>query len=332
MINNLNGAENTATGANALVNNTDGTGNTADGFVAGYDNTTGSYNTFLGYNSGRGIVDGSNNTIVGANVNGASNLSNNIILGDGGGNIRAQHDGTNWTLTGGLIASGLRYPTFDGTPNQVLSTDGSGNMAWSNSFSKDLLISPLFNNVAIGYVAGTGGQGDHSIAIGSNVAQGAQAERAVAIGYAAGQYDQGLNSVAIGSFAGNNNQAANSIVLNATGNSLNAPTTGLFIDPIRSSINDKVLYYNETTKEITYGAATASIMEVADEFSASAAQTDFTLTQPPSANSKVKMYINGIRISNTAYSISGNTLSYTAASNGGYIISNNDRLQFDYYY
>jgi hypothetical protein len=106
--------------------------------------------------------------------------------------------------------------------------------------------------IAIGYVAGSGGQGDHSIAIGSNVAQGAQAEGAVAIGYAAGQYSQGINSVALGAFAGNNSQAANSIVLNATGLSLNPTTTGLFIDPISNNNTSNFLFYNTTTKEITY--------------------------------------------------------------------------------
>jgi hypothetical protein len=29
--------------------------------------------------------------------------------------------------------AGLKYPTTDGSANQVISTDGSGNLAWSNS-------------------------------------------------------------------------------------------------------------------------------------------------------------------------------------------------------
>jgi GH18 family chitinase len=77
---------------------------------------------------------------------------------------------------------------------------------------------------------------------------------------------------------------------------------------------------------------TALVREVADEFSADAAQTDFILTQIPSVNSKVKMYINGIRISNTAYTISGDTLTYNPTNNGGYALSEDDRIQFDYYY
>ena len=75
-----------------------------------------------------------------------------------------------------------------------------------------------------------------------------------------------------------------------------------------------------------------SVREVADEFSSSAGQTSFTLSQAPNANSKVKMYINGVRISNTAYSVSTSTLTYTPSNNGGYSLTAGDRIQFDYYY
>jgi hypothetical protein len=75
---------------------------------------------------------------------------------------------------------------------------------------------------------------------------------------------------------------------------------------------------------------TASVNEAADEFSAAVSQTSFILTQTPATTSKVKMYINGIRISNTAYSISGTTLTYIPSNNGSYALSANDRIQFDY--
>jgi len=75
-----------------------------------------------------------------------------------------------------------------------------------------------------------------------------------------------------------------------------------------------------------------AIREVADEFSATAAQTSFTLSQIPSLNSKVKMYINGIRISNTAYSVSGATLTYIPAGNGNFSLMTGDRIQLDFYY
>lgn len=74
------------------------------------------------------------------------------------------------------------------------------------------------------------------------------------------------------------------------------------------------------------------IREAADEFTATAAQTSYTLSQTPSATSKVKMYINGIRISNTAYSVAGATLTYNPANNGSYVLVEGDRIQFDYSY
>ena len=61
-------------------------------------------------------------------------------------------------------------------------------------------------------------------------------------------------------------------------------------------------------------------------------QTSFTLLHIPISTSKVKMYINGIRISNSAYSVSGTTVSYNAVNNGAYDLTLNDRIQFDYQY
>jgi hypothetical protein len=81
-------------------------------------------------------------------------------------------------------------------------------------------------------------------------------------------------------------------------------------------------------------AGAANVREIADEFSATANQTTFTLTQMPSTNSKVKMYVNGIRISNTAYTYTstGTSLTYDSANNGGYVLTVSDRIQFDYFY
>ena len=74
------------------------------------------------------------------------------------------------------------------------------------------------------------------------------------------------------------------------------------------------------------------VREVSDEFTATLSQVSFILTNTPSANSKVKMFINGIRISNTAYSTSTNTLTYNPTNNGSYSLAVGDRVQFDYYY
>jgi hypothetical protein len=64
----------------------------------------------------------------------------------------------------------------------------------------------------------------------------------------------------------------------------------------------------------------------------SANQTTFTLTYAPPTSVKIWMFINGVRTNNNAYSVSGTTVTYTPASNGGYAITSSDRIQFDYTY
>lgn len=97
---NTTGNNNTATGCFALDSNTTGNNNTASGLLCLLSNTTGSLNVAMGYNTGDGITTGSGNTILGAQVSGlAANLTNNIILANGTGAIKGQHDGTSWTFT-----------------------------------------------------------------------------------------------------------------------------------------------------------------------------------------------------------------------------------------
>jgi hypothetical protein len=111
------------------------------------------------------------------------------------------------------------------------------------------------NSVAIGSYAAFESQGNSAVAIGSGAGQSAQGQTAVAIGLNAGQSNQGQAAVAIGQGAGTTNQASNSIVINASGSTLNASTTGLFAAPLRNLSTSQGLYYNTTTKEITYDTA-----------------------------------------------------------------------------
>jgi hypothetical protein len=116
--------------------------------------------------------------------------------------------------------------------------------------------------------------------------------------------------------------AANGVLI---GNATSAVTT------VTPSTNGNVLTSNGTNW-VSSTPSVSLIREVVNEFSASTSQTSFTLTQTPSVNSKVKMYINGVRISNSAYSVSGTTLTYNPTNNGAYSLTASDRIQFDYYY
>jgi hypothetical protein len=119
--------------------------------------------------------------------------------------------------------------------------------------------------------------------------------------------------------------------LHVVGNILSTGTltAGNVTYPSTHGSNGQVL---STSGSGTLTWLSIAVREVADQFSATTSQTSFTLTQAPHSNSKVKMFINGVRISNTAYTCSGTTLTYNPTNNGSYSLTAGDRIQFDYYY
>jgi hypothetical protein len=155
-----NGDFNTGVGSDVMSIITTGNNNTVLGSYAGKSISSGSQNTYIGSftgsgmsgsnniligsnkasnnNIGTGITTGSNNTIIGSGLRSLpATLSNNVILADGDGNIRAQHNGTTgWTL--GTISSGTWSGTTisaakggtgltsPGASGNVLTSDGTG--------------------------------------------------------------------------------------------------------------------------------------------------------------------------------------------------------------
>lgn len=92
-----------AFGSSSLAALTYGYQNSGFGADTGKELVSGVANTLVGFAAGRGITIGSYNTIIGANIaNQAAGLVSNIIIANGTGAIKAQHDGSNWTLTGGI--------------------------------------------------------------------------------------------------------------------------------------------------------------------------------------------------------------------------------------
>lgn len=206
---------------------------TGPGSGTGYASPSTDNNSAIGYNSGRGIISGSGNSIFGANVTGLpANLTNNIILANGTGAIKAQHDGTNWTMAGNISASGLVNNLYlglgPGSNNSIsvavgvgslgLNTTGSFNTALgytalrSNTGGYDntavgssaLEGNTIGNyNTAIGQAAGaTMTSGSGNTAIGFNTAAGSTGSNNTAIGVSAGTYGVGLtNTTAIGAGA-----------------------------------------------------------------------------------------------------------------------------------
>ncbi|QOG00556.1 collagen-like protein [Flavobacterium sp. MDT1-60] len=72
------------------------------------------------------------------------------------------------------------------------------------------------------------------------------------------------------------------------------------------------------------------LTQAIDEFTAMAGQSSFTLAAMPSSLSKVKFYINGVRIDKDALTINGSVVSYNPTNNGSYALMANDNVIIDY--
>lgn len=69
-----------------------------------------------------------------------------------------------------------------------------------------------------------------------------------------------------------------------------------------------------------------------DQFIATTNQLTFTLTQTPVSNSKIQMFINGVRVDKNAYTVNSRIVTYTPANNSAFELVADDRIQFDYEY
>jgi hypothetical protein len=272
-----------------------------------------------GITIGRGVGNDGQNTVVGRDALGTGTGTKNTAIGYG---ALKDYAGTSFDNN-----------TSVGYYNMVRLTTGSGNTSVgaesmlylltgssNTSIGNQSLINTLGNNnIGVGKGSGstiTTGSNNTIIGTDANVLS-----------------DDQVNSIAIGfeavASADNTIQLGNeNITLVNTSGSITSGgvITGTSIVKVGGTSSQ----YLMADGSVSDGPA--PVREVADEFSATASQTSFTLAQEPSVNSKVKMYINGIRISNTAYSVSGSTLTYVPANNGGYALSLGDRIQFDYYY
>lgn len=145
------GGGNSTIGAQSLIAATTAVNNTTIGALSLQQVTTGSSNVSVGASTGAGITTGSGNTILGANVTGlAPALTNNIILSDGTGTIRARYEGA-WYFSGSLNAAGyntvsdLRYKDII---SRTPSSDGIDMILYT--WKKELNIDTLIH---YGYVA-----------------------------------------------------------------------------------------------------------------------------------------------------------------------------------
>ena len=198
---NSTGANNTGVGYQSLQNNSTGNNNTSHGYRSLYTNATGTNNTAIGYQSDVAANNLTNATAIG---NGAIvSASNSIQLGNG--------SVTDVKTSGTLTAGAVTYPKVHGTANQVLSTTGSGTLAWTTIASgadASTLTGTLpiakggTGETTLAGVKNTLGLTSSKLSIGSDAGLTNQGNNAIALGYNAGKTDQGASSIAIGYLAG----------------------------------------------------------------------------------------------------------------------------------
>jgi hypothetical protein len=99
--------------------------NVGVGTNAGLSLTSGAINTLVGFSAGSAITTGGGNTLIGRYA-GTAALTNNVVLSDGGGNIKLQIN------ENGAVGVGTT-PTY-GTAGQVLKSAGTAAApAWSSA-------------------------------------------------------------------------------------------------------------------------------------------------------------------------------------------------------
>ena len=295
---------NTALGSATLSSNI-GTKNTAIGSSSLASNVVGDENTAVGYQALINNTTGDGNTASGIyslklNINGDFNTAS------GYGSLQNNTDGG--------------YNTASGMSSLQSNTSGYANTAVGYQALKYNTTGN--SNAAYGYSSGsTITTGKNNTFIGTNA------------NATAGNFNQ-VNSTAIGYGAtvatDNTVQLGNNFITNVI--TAGKITAGTITYPNTDGAAGKVLMTNGSGT-LSWGTAAATVTEVADESTAMASQTSFTLSQTPSTNSKVKMYVNGVRLSNTAYTVNLTTkvVTYNPTSNGGFAFVGTERIQFDYY-
>ena len=129
------GIQNIGIGFQALENVTNGRGNVVMGHEALKTITTGRDNTSIGWNAGFLAANSSTGNVFLGRCAGPSTsqtLSNKLFIHNTQGSplICGDFSDMQLNINGCLTASGIIYPTADGTANQVLVTDGNGRLSF----------------------------------------------------------------------------------------------------------------------------------------------------------------------------------------------------------
>lgn len=132
------GIQNIGIGFQSLENVTDGRGNTVIGHEALKSINRGRDNVAVGWNAGFLAANSSTGNVFLGRCAGPSiseTLSNKLFIHNTQGSplICGDFSDMQISINGALTASGIIYPTADGTANQVLKTDGNGRLSFGLS-------------------------------------------------------------------------------------------------------------------------------------------------------------------------------------------------------
>ena len=274
----------------------------------------------VGVGAGGGV---GGNTAVGYNVLSANDSG-------GGANTAVGHEAMATTTNG-------RWNAALGASALYSNTTGSNNMAAgfaalnANTIGGDNTASgyyALFNNTTGASNAALGSNalqanttGHYNTALGTNADVSAgNLENATAIGSKAIATQS--NMVQIGN---------NSVTLVRTNGAIQA---GAVTYPSTDGSSGQVLTTdgsgNLSWQNATPNMPTSNtIREAADEFKLTGGSTVFTLSQTPAFGAKVKVFVNGLRVSNGFYSVSGQSLTCNSTS---LVLKAGDLVQIDYFY
>ncbi|BAO74536.1 beta strand repeat-containing protein [Winogradskyella sp. PG-2] len=244
---NLIGSFNIANGYYALNLNTEGNSNIAIGTQSQYSNITGDYNVAYGAQSLYGNSTGSYNIALGYRAGYNETGSNRLYIENSSSAfplIYGEFDTDLLRINGTLdINNAYQFPTADGTVNQIMQTDGAGNVTWANAVINEI------NDLTDAKSDNDGSENGSSIflGIGAGINDDSSDNRNIGIGY------QSLNLTNIG----DNNVAFDyqSLINNSTGSNNIAIGYETLNNNITGSSNIAIGFqagYNETGSNRLY--------------------------------------------------------------------------------
>ncbi|MEY4986608.1 MAG: hypothetical protein RL567_387 [Bacteroidota bacterium] len=247
----------------------------------------------------------------------------------------------NMVIAGTLTAGGILYPNTNGTSGYVLTSNGSGAATWAS-----VPVTSLSGTLSVAN-GGTGSTTKNFVDLTTN--QIIAGDKTFT-GTTATNDLNGTNGFFSSTLGTNGATSLGSTLIvsgnvtfngtaNALGNISSGTWNGSTIAVARGGTGATsltgMLKGNGTfaVSQAIINTDYSLVRFVSDEYTISTpGQTTFTLTQTPNVNTTVRLFINGVRISKTALSVSGTTLTYNPTNNGSASLILNDRVQIDYYY